>query len=429
MLEAIKSKTAQKVVSNTIYQAIGKFVTMTITIGITVLVTRIYGRQGYGEFNLMQSFPGIFFIIADFGFNAIATRELATNWKNADKYFANILLIRLLLSAVLFLITSLALSLFPYSETLKFGIRLSLLLIFTQALFATTNIIFQVKLRYDYSAIGLALGSVIILGFALLASRLGWGIVWVNFAYVLGGLVTFLIGLYFVKRMGVMVSLAYDKELWKYLFVQTLPIGLMFIFSQINFRSDSILLSVLSLPERLGFNNTESVALYGLPYKIFEVTLVIPTFFMNAVYPIFVRHMHASKEQLKKTFSQATLVLLFGGILVGILGYFFAPWMIAALGGSEFSESIYVLRILLAGIFLFYLTQPVSWLIVTLGKQKYLPLIYITSAVFNLSLNVWLIPKYSFYASAYLTWISEILILVLLAIFARRSWKEYYAKA
>lgn len=429
MLEAIRSKTAQKVVSNTIYQALGKLVTMTITIGITILVTRIYGREGYGEFNLMQSFPGIFFIIADFGFNAIATRELATNWKNADKYFANILLIRLFLSAVLFLITSFALSFFPYSESLRFGIRLSLLLIFTQALFATTNFIFQVKLRYDYSAIGLALGSAVILGFALLASRLGWGVIWVNFGYVLGGMVTFLVCLYFVKRMGVLVSLAYDKELWKYLFVQTLPIGLMFIFSQINFRSDAILLSVLSLPERLGFNNTESVALYGLPYKIFEVTLVIPTFFMNAVYPIFVRHMHASKEQLKKTFSQASLVLLFGGVLVGILGYFLAPWMVKALGGSEFMESISVLRILLAGVFLFYLTQPLSWLIVTLGKQKYLPLIYIISAVFNLSLNVWLIPRYSFYASAFLTWISEILILALLTIFALRSWKEYYAEA
>lgn len=429
MLEAIQSKTAQKVASNTVYQALGKLVTMTITIGITILVTRIYGREGYGEFNLMQSFPGIFFIIADFGFNAIATRELATNWKNADKYFANVLLIRLFIATVLFLVTSLALSFFPYSETLKFGIRLSLLLILTQALFATTNIIFQVKLRYDYSAIGLALGSAFILGFALLSAKLGWGVVWVSFGYVLGGLITFLVCLHFVKRMGVLVSVAYDKELWKYLFVQALPIGLMFIFSQINFRSDAILLSVLSLPEGLGFNNTESVALYGLPYKIFEVTLVIPTFFMNAVYPIFVRHMHDSKERLRQTFSQASVVLLIVGVLVGISGYFLAPWMVNILGGSEFVESISVLRILLAGAFIFYLTQPISWLIVTLGKQKYLPLVYVTSAVFNLSLNIWLIPKYSFYASAFLTWMSEILILVLLTFFALRSWKEYYAKA
>jgi O-antigen/teichoic acid export membrane protein len=273
------------------------------------------------------------------------------------------------------------------------------------------------------------LGSALILGFALLAVKMGWGVIWVSFGYVLGGLLTFLVCLYFVRKFGVKIALAYDGKLWKYLFIQTLPIGLMFIFSQINFRSDAILLSVLHLPERLGFSNTESVALYGLPYKIFEVTLVIPTFFMNAVYPIFVRHMHDSQERLKKTFTQASVVLFVGGLIVGVFGYFLAPWMISALGGSQFMESISVLRILLAGAFVFYLTQPISWLIVTLGRQKYLPLVYITSAVFNLGLNTLLIPRYSFYASSFLTWMSEILILVLLIIFARKSWKEYYAKA
>ena len=428
MLAALKSKTAHKVASNTIYQAVGKLVTMVITIGITVLVTRMFGREGYGEFNIMQSFPGIFYIIADFGFNAIATRELSTNWEKANKYFANILLIRIAIFIFISVISYIALAFFPYSESLKFGVRLSLLLILTQALFATTNIIFQVKLRYDYSSIGLIIGSLVILGFALLATNLGWGVVWVNFAYVLGGLVAFIVCLFYANKLGVRFALEFDKELWKYLFVQTLPIGLMFIFSQINFRSDSLLLSVLELPERFNLNNTESVAVYGLPYKIFDVALVIPTFFMNAVYPILVRHMNAGKEQLKATFTRATAILLGGGILVGVMGYILSPWMINVLGGAEFSESIAVLRILLAGIFIFYLTQPVSWLIVTLGKQRYLPYVYVTSAVFNLGLNIWLIPKYSFYASAYLTWLSEILIFVLLVLFARKSWREKYAK-
>lgn len=429
MLAAIKSKTTQKIVSNTAYQLVGKLSTMVVTIGITILVTRIYGRAGYGEFNIMQSFPGIFFIIADFGFNAIAVRELTTDWKKANEYFGNILLIRLFLFVVIYVLAFIALSFFPYSESLKFGVRLSFLLVFTQAIFATTNIIFQVKLRYDYSAIGLALGSILILGFALLSANMGWGVVWVSFGYVLGGLLTFVICLGFVKKLGVQIGLSYNRKLWKFLFIQTLPIGLMFIFSQINFRSDSILLSVLPVPEHIGLSNTESVAVYGLPYKIFEVSLVLPTFFMNAVYPIFIRHMNESKDRLKATFLKANWVLFGMGLLVGLVGYFLAPWMINFLGGTEFAESVVVLRILLGGVFIFYLTQPVSWLIVTLSKQKYLPLVYVTSAVFNLGLNFLLIPKYSFYASSFLTWMSEILILILLLVFARKSWREKYAQA
>jgi len=302
-------------------------------------------------------------------------------------------------------------------------------MILTQALFATTNIIFQVKLRYDLSTIGLVAGSLATLVFALIAVNQNWGVFWINFGYVLAGLVTFFVNATFVKRLGVKISLSFDADVWKYLFVQALPLGLMFVFSQINFKADSILLSVLPLPQKFNLSNTDSVALYSLPYKIFEVSLVLPTFFMNSMYPVFVRHMSAGSKKLKQTFYKSMLVLFGGGLIVGLAGYVLAPIIIKLLGGSEFEASVSVLRILLGGVFLFYLTQPISWLIVTLKKQVYLPIVYFISAAFNLLLNTILIPKYSFYASAYLTWVSEILILILLAFFAVKAYKTFYAKA
>lgn len=425
---AIKSKTAKKIASNTIYQIIGKAFTMTVTVIITILVTRNYGRIGYGEFNIMQTFPALFFIVVDFGINAIATRELSSDWQKAEEYFSNILGIRIVLSLALILFAAFALMFFPYSSGLKFGAQIGLLLILTQALFTTTNIIFQVKLRYDYSTIGLIVGYFIIAGFSYLATELSWNVMWVNFSYVIGGLVTFLVNLYFVQKLGVRIGLNFDSKLWKFLFLQSWPLGLMFVFSQINFKSDVLLLSILNLPDNLGLNNTESVALYGLPYKIFEVSLVVPTFFMNSVYPVFVRHMHEGEARLKESFMNSMKVLFAGGILVGLGGYIFAPWIIDVLGGSQFTQSVDVLRILLAGMFIFYLTQPISWLIVTLSKQKYLPIIYFASAAFNLFLNFILIPRYSFYASAYLTWMSEILIFVLLVFAAHKAWRLYYAE-
>lgn len=104
-----------------------------------------------------------------------------------------------------------------------------------------------------------------------------------------------------------------------------------------------------------------------------------------------------------------------------------APFVINFLGGSEFVESIIVLRILIGGVVLFYMTQPISWLVVTLGGQKWLPWVYLVSSVFNVVGNVFLIPKYSFLAAAILTWASELIILVLLIIVARKVWKQKYA--
>jgi len=98
--------------------------------------------------------------------------------------------------------------------------------------------------------------------------------------------------------------------------------------------------------------------------------------------------------------------------------------MIKYLGGSDFVQSILVLRILMIGLFIYYLTQPVAWLIVTLGKQKYLPVIYLISAVFNLIMNYVFIQKFSFYASAVITHLSEFIILILLIITALHILKD-----
>lgn len=426
VLPKFSSKTTQLVAKNTIYQLIGKLVSLTITITATWIITRNYGRTGYGEFNLMQAFPAFFFIIVDFGINAIAVRELAADWNSAQKYLGNILVLRVLMSLLLIIVSASAIYFMPYSNDLKFGIYLSLFLILTQALYSTTNIIFQVKLRYDYSTLGYVIGSLVVLALVLYLSSINASIALVNFSYVIGGVVTFLINIFYIKKLNLNTNLSFDKSLIKHLLIQTLPLGLMFIFSQINFKADTILLSALPLPKDLGLSSTDTVALYGLPYKIFEVALVIPTFVMNAVFPILVMHLALGKDKLLDTFRNVIIVLTVGGLIAGVIGVLLSPFMIKVLGGSEFKESVLVLQILLSGIVIFFISQPISWLIVTLKGQKLLPIIYLIGAIVNLMGNIYFIPKYSFMASAILTWVSEIIILILLIILALKVWNEYF---
>lgn len=422
-----KDSTSIKVASNTIYQIIGKVVSMSITMVAVIIITRVYGREGYGAFSLMQSWPALFFVIVDFGVNAIATRELSKDFSKAEKYIGNILLMRIVFSLSIIILLNIALFFFPYTQGLKVGIRLGMFLLLTQALFTTSNIIFQVKLKYNYSQISYGIGYLLILGIILALSYFRVNVMWINFGYVIGGVVTYLMTLRFLKKMGISPKLSFDKDLWKYLFGSALPLGIMFVFSQISFKEDAIMISALKLPASYGLNNTESVAVYALPYKVFEVLLVLPTFFMNALYPVLVRHMEESREKLKSTFSRSLLFLVGSGILVGFISLVFAPFIINILGGSEFVQSISVLRILVVPIVIFYLSAPISWLIVTLGYQKFLPWIYAISASFNIVANFIFIPRYSFHAASVITVVSELIILTLLIFTAKKSWKLKYA--
>jgi len=422
----IESETTKKIVSNTVYQLVGKLTTMAITVFATILITRIYGREGYGEFSLMQSWPALFFIIVDFGINAIATRDLSKDFSKAGTYLGNILLMRVFFSIFLISILFFVLSFFPYSESLIFGIRLSLFLILTQALFSSTNIIFQTKLKYNYSTVSLISGYLLVFAVIIGVSYFKLPVMWISFGYVLGGLITFVVGLKFLKKLDVKLSFNVDLRLWKHLFITTLPLGVMFIFSQMSFKEDELLLSFLKLPKSYGLSNTESVAIYSLPYRVFEVALVIPTFFMNSTYPIMIQRMVEGKEKLIDIFYKSIRILLIAGVVAGLALMIVSPLIIKILGGSQFVQSVSVLQVLAVGLVFYYITQPLSWLIVTLDKQIYLPFIYFGVAGVNLILNLYFIPVYSFYGAAAITGISEILILILLIFAVKKAWKCKY---
>src|SRR3989338_7054343 len=257
-------ETTKKITLNTLYQIIGKVITMSVTIAATIIVTRTFGRQGYGAFSLMQTFPALFFIIADFGLNAIVTRELSKDFSTANKFFSSTLYIRILLSLILIFVGSLIILFLPYSGFVKFGIIISMFLILTQALFTTTNIIFQTKLRYDLPTIGLVSGSVIILLLVIFLSKQNADISWISFSYVIGGAISVILNFLLFPKVGFKPSYKVNNSDARYLLLNSLPLGLMFVFSQINFKADSLLISVLRLPRNLGLSGLESVAVYGL---------------------------------------------------------------------------------------------------------------------------------------------------------------------
>ena len=120
-----------KIAKNTVYQLVGKAASMAITVAVVLIVTRNYGREGFGWFSLMQAWPALFFVIVDFGINAIATKELTTDWEKASLYISNILSLRVAFSLILIFILGISLIFFPYSLWLKTGILLSLMLILT----------------------------------------------------------------------------------------------------------------------------------------------------------------------------------------------------------------------------------------------------------------------------------------------------------
>jgi len=421
------SDSFKKVASNTFYQLISKVITMTITFGLSILISIRYGSEGYGYFSILQSLPALFYIIADFGLNAISAREISKNVKKTEEIFSNILFLRLIIS-ILGVIFCLILSNFLYSdEKIRFGLALASIIIISQSLIMTSNLIFQIKLKYDLSSISNIIGYIFILIGSLFLIEKNIDLAYVNFMYVVGGFITVVINLFIIYKKFIKVNFNFEKTYIKYLVLESWPLGLMFLFSQINFRADSILLSLLRLPENFG-SNLQAVGVYSFPYKIFEVILVVPTFMMNSTYPIILEKFQQGEAVFRSFFKKTISLFFIIGLTITALGYlgiyFLESYQVLQrYFNGDFVNSLNILKILFLGLVVFFLSQPFSWLFVIKEKQKYLPIFYFFASVFNFSLNYFLIPIYGYYASGFITWISELLILIMLYFTAKhKNW-------
>jgi len=394
------------VAKNTFYQILTKGVTSFIGFLITVIIARSFGITGFGDFIKITAFVALFFLFVDFGLNAIYLQDVDENKNNFSKLFY----FRLLITLVIFLLANIIAVFLPFNETLGTGfspfVRLGIFVysfsLFTQAIITSATAEFQKKLNYFPYLISLVLGSLANLLIISVFSFLGFSILYIILAFVLSSIVTSATALFYIRKKIFPVSL--DFNFSKRMLIQSFPIGLMLIFNLIYFRADMLLLSLLK--------PTNDVGIYGVSYKFFDFLIALPLFLSNALYPFLL----ANKNNTRKLFSITKyyfFVFLIFSIIIILPFWFLSP--LFSLIRIDFIPAIVPFRILLLSLPFFFLTSFLQWILISLGKQKFLAVVYGFSTLLNIALNIIFIPQWSYLASAVITGISEAIVFALLA--------------
>ncbi len=409
----------KKILANTGWQIVGKGITASTTLLITLVVGRTLGPAGFGEFIKIFVFVGYFYTLADFGLNSIfikLTREQSTT-----SFFKILLGLRLSSSvglAVAAIITALLLPYNPdlntgFSPQVKTGIAVASITIITQALFTTASALFQKNLRYDLSALSTIFGSIAIIVVTFILSLTTRSILPYVFIYVIGGAI-YVVASYslVLTKLKESISPKFNLEKSKILLVQSWPIGVALVLNLLYFRIDVLILS--------GFRQSTEVGLYGLGYQFFQAALAIPIFFTNALFPVLVKIYNESFQKFRKTIKSWS-VYLFGFSLILTIILFLVSYLIPIIYDSRFSGSATTLRILSVGMPFFFISALLWHLLIIYGRQKLLIYIYAIGAIFNLITNFIFIPVYGFIAAATTTIASEALVTVLLLIAIRNK--------
>lgn len=397
-----------KVALNTAAQLGAKILSAGTTFFVTVVLARTYGAESFGDFVKVTAFVGLFFLATDFGLNA--------QWLKGRSPFATLLSARLALAVVFAALALVVLALLPqgvgmgYTQSVRLGIYLFLPAILFQSLLTSGNAVFQKTLRYEISTATLAAGALVVLSSLVLLPAVGVSGAMVGVGAMLGGIAT----------TGILSAVAAARlsptppaprprlKDARELIVASVPLGLTLLFNVIYGHVDSIILATT--------RPTAEVAFYGFAYRVFEFALAIPTFFMNAVYPLLLGALGTNLPSIQdpKRFS-ALARKAFITLVVSSVGMLLFLWIAAPLVAvvrPEFAASAPALRVLSLGLPMFFVSSLVMWMLIALGRLRILVYLYGASMALNIILNLLFIPTYGFMAAAWITIVGEGLVLV-----------------
>lgn len=401
----------KKIIHNTIVSVLARAFSVIVGVVIIGLNTRYLGQSGFGDFSTVLAFLFVFSVLADLGLYSLSIREISRPEADEKKIISNILTIRLVSALVIFVL-AIVISLFlPYSQQIKHGIIIASFGYWAMALDQIVISVFQKYLRMDKVALAEFLSRLLQLAlvYFFIYRELGFfGMIW---AFSLASLINLLLLIIFVRRY-VLINLGFDFVLWKKMISQGYPLAIGAVLTMLYFKLDTVLLSLMK--------SSAEVGIYSLPYRILEVLIFFPSMFTGLVMPVMSKWV-TERDRLKGIIQKSFDFLLIVAVPMVVGTLLLSERVIIFLSSDEFIKSADVLKILILGVAIIFISNLFYNIILALEKQRNFIWIFGVGAIINIVSNLIFIPRYSYYATSVNTIITELVVFLLMAIVIRRA--------
>lgn len=394
----------RKIVNNTLISLVGQTVTWTSTLSLTIAYGRFLGDTRFGELYFAITFVGLIGFPVEFGFNQQLTREIAQEPQMALRYLFNTLAIKMLLWLLLYCCILLASWLLGYNtdeRTLVIICGFTLLSTSIYNTFAAMHYAFE---RTVFPAVGTVLekGLGALIGITLL--KYGASVEVMALVLLGGSLVNATWqAFWFFQLEGILISI--DLSLIRELIQTSIPFLIYGVLGVIYYRLDTILLSVMT--------NATVVGWYGAAYRLFDTMSFLPNLVIVAImYPVFSKLSSTNELSLKLAIEKSTNFLLFFSIPIATGFIAAAPNIVGFLyHRTEFTPTIPALQLLAPGIVFLYINTILTTILISTRQEKKITLMAALALVFNLGLNLILIPHFQQIGAAAVTSLTELLLL------------------
>lgn len=405
----------KKISRNAFWLSIAEILSKGLAFVATVLITQHLTRETFGQYNFVLSFGLIFSVLANFGFGAYTTREIAKNKAQKKKIVGNLLTIKLVLTVLVLILIFIAARFVNKPIYVISGLYLVGFLIVFDALRGFWGSIFQAHEKIGYLAFTRLGERIIYLSLLFVVIKLRQGLLMVIGSLLMSSLIFNVLELILINFKFVRLSLRFDWSFIKKVLVGTFFFVLNDIFIIIFFKIDTVMISLMK--------NDTLTAIYSAAYNFIFAIIFIPTVLSTVLYPVLTRFFKKNRDLFRNHLSLIIKYYFLISLPVVVFLFFFAPELIFLVYRGKYFESLNVFRCLSLVLVFVFLNFVLSMILNTVEKQKFVAIASFTAMVLNLALNFILIPSYDIIGAAIATVITEMIFCAALLFFLNREFK------
>lgn len=406
--------TIQRITKNVSVLFISNILSYVLAFFTLIYSARYLGVEGFGTLSLALAFTGIFSVCMDLGLYSLTIREVARDKSLADDYVANITSIKIILGIITLMLIFIIVYIIGYNQQTTLVIYIialyTLFITFSQLFYA----VFQAYEKMEYQSFGGVLSSLLLLAGVLTAIYFKFNLIQFSLIYLVTGAIILIYALIAYFHKFSLPKMAFHVTHWKDLILESWPFAITGISINIYTYIDTVLLSVII--------GSDAVGLYNAAYRLVLILIFIPAVFNISVFPLMSKYYVSSKESSNLIFEKLLKIMLVAAIPLGVGTVLLAEKIVLLIYGDQYLGAVVALQILIWSIVLIFARSSFETLFQSSNRQLIVTKIFIIGVIFNIILNLIIIPKYSYVGAGIITVLTDALILGLL-IFATRDIK------
>ena len=386
---------------------IGRLASLVITVW---LIPRYFTETEFGGYFIAIALTNLVASLTELGMQNPLIREMTLHPDQTRHYLGNALIVRCFLSILAYGIMLIS-GIFLYTTEIVTMIVFLGLAEIVNSIAQLYRCVFRAHEEMKYEAFTVIAERAIFLLISGTVILLGYGLVIVCQVMLAAGCINLILSIGFTRLRFTQLRFQPSTKIVKVLMQQALPFAIGNLFNLLYFRIDAILLSKLSS------DGVDANAWYGLAYTIANAFTILPgAFMMGAMFPVLSRAWEREKGRFPSasTFGMRWMVLTGLPFAVGLstLSFEIIGGVFTNYTPDEIGKVATALQWLSWSGGLIFVTTAVLAVLRATDKRRAFSVLMGTTALLNICLNLYLMPRFSHVGAAIAMVISEAYVLV-----------------